>query len=358
MASMRSTVSDESPAPRYDFSFSWEGPYGHAVELVKRLGPERGVVIDLGCGVGSIAQPLLDLGYEYVGVDIDPIALEGLSRRGLEARGVEIRQTAERIIQLADGRHVALVLLVDVLEHIDQTHPFLTAVRASLELLGRPPLLISVPNVAHVDLGAKLAFGKWDYTPTGLLDSTHTQFFTCERLQSEARACGLLELGANDYKMRASDQPSPGAHPALSWTSPAAQAIRTWRDAADDHGETNQFIRAFAPCDIEPAQTSQTTQADDASATPLAVVVRTQGRRESRLRDALTCLAAQTTDGFEVLLMVHTDDAEPVLGEVKDVVADFNPVFSSRVRVIHVSGGRRARPLNAALARITAEYVG
>jgi SAM-dependent methyltransferase len=359
MASMRSTVSNESTSPRYDFSFSWEGSYGHVVELVKRLGPERGVVIDLGCGVGSIAQPLLDLGYEYTGVDIDPVALEELSRRGFEGRELDLGQTdelAERMLELTDGRRVAAVLLVDVLEHIPQTHPFLTAIRAGLELLGRPPLLISVPNVAHADLGAKLVFGRWDYTRTGLLDSTHTQFFTCERLESETRACGLLELDANDFKVRASDQHFPADHPALSWTSPVAQAIRTWRDAVDEHGETNQFIRAFAPCDIEPAQTPDTPQ-DDASATPMAVVVRTQGKRASRLRDALTCLAAQTTDGFEVLLMVHTDDAEPVLGEVKAIVSDFNPVFSSRVRVVHVSGGRRARPLNAALARLKAEYV-
>ena len=216
MASMRSTVSDESPSPRYAFSFSWEGSYGHVVELVKRLGPERGVVIDLGCGVGTIAQPLLDLDYEYIGVDIDPVALEEMSRRELEGRELDLGQTdelAERMLELADGRRVAVVLLIDVLEHIPQTHPFLAAVRAGLENLGRPPLLISVPNVAHVDLGAKLVFGKWDYTRTGLLDSTHTQFFTSDRLQSEARACGLLELDENDFKVRASRPALPSGSP-------------------------------------------------------------------------------------------------------------------------------------------------
>jgi hypothetical protein len=169
----------------------------------------------------------------------------------------------------------------------------------------------------------------------------------------------LLELGAHDFKMRASDQHFPADHPALSWTSPVAQAIRTWRDAVDAHGETNQFIRAFAPCDVEPAIAAQIPeiQSDAVSSTPLAVVVRTQGKRASRLRDALTCLAAQTSDGFEVLLMVHSDDSEPVLEEVKALVSDFHPLFSSRVRVVHVAGGRRARPLNAALTRLKAEYV-
>ncbi|MFZ2113275.1 MAG: glycosyltransferase [Solirubrobacteraceae bacterium] len=359
---MQSTGSDELTSPRYDFSFAWESSYGHVVELVKRLSPELGLVIDLGCGVGSLAKPLIELGYEYIGVDVDPVALAELSKRGLEGRELDLLQTHElpqRMRELAGERKVAVVLLVDVIEHIPETQPFLAAVRAGLELLGRSPLLISVPNVAHSDLGAKLVFGRWDYTRTGLLDSTHTQFFTCERLQSETRACGLLELGAHDFKMRASDQHFPSDHPALSWTSPVAQAIRTWRDAVDPHGQTNQFIRAFVPCDIQPIETTQALEvrAGLASAAPLAVVVRTQGKRNSRLRDALTCLAAQTTDNVEVLLMVHSDDEEPALREVKALVADFDPHFSSRVRVLHVSGGRRARPLNAALARLKADYV-
>ena len=356
---MRSTASEKLTTPRYDFSFAWESSYGRVVELVKRLSPEPGLVIDLGCGVGSLAKPLLDLGYEYTGVDIDPVALQELEKRGLEGQELDLLQTdelAQRMPELAGERRVAAVLLVDVIEHIPQTQPFLAAVRAGLDLVGRPPLLISVPNVAHVDLGAKLVFGRWDYTRTGLLDSTHTQFFTAERLRSETRACGLLELDANDFKLHASDQHFPAEHPALSWTSPVAQALRSWRDAADSHGETNQFIRAFIPCDLQAAPPTVDGQGDLAL-NSLAVVVRTQGKRASRLRDALTCLAAQTTDSFEVLLMVHCDEEEPVVGEVQDLVADFSPMFSARVKVVHVNGGRRGRPLNAALARLKAEYV-
>ena len=362
MASMRYIASEGSTTLRYDFSFAWESSYGHVVDLIKRLGLVRGVVIDLGCGVGSVAEPLRDLGYEYVGADIDSESLEQLAKRGLEGHELDLGQTAElaeRMRGLAGGRRVAAVLLLDVIEHLPQTQVFLGAVREGLELLGRPPLLVSVPNVAHTDLAAKLVFGRWDYTTTGLLDSTHTQFFTSDRLQSDARACGLLELDAHDFKLRVSDQHFPADHPGLAWASPVAQSVRMWREAADPHGETIQFVRAFAPCDTEPARqdTELPPAAVSAEAPPLAVVMRTQGRRESHLRDALTCLAAQTFDNFEVLLMVHSDDAEPALGDVQALVADFDTTFASRVGVVHVSGGRRARPLNAALERINAEYV-
>ncbi len=344
--------------PRYDFSFAWESSYGHVVKLIERLDLPRGVVLDLGCGVGSIAEPLVELGYEYLGADIDPESLARLSQRGLDGRELDLGDLdglAAKLLELTDGRKVSAVLLMDVIEHLPDTRGLLAAVRAGLELLGRPALLVSVPNVAHVDLAAKLVFGRWDYTTTGLLDSTHTQFFTSERLQADTRAVGLREIDAHDFRLRASDQHFPPEHPALSWSAPIAQAIRMWREAADPHGETVQFVRAFLPGDAG-AQLQDGPPPGVADSSPLAVIMRTQGKRAAHLREALTCLAAQTVDDFEVLLMVHSDDGE-TLAKVRSLVMEFEPAFAARVSVIHVAGGRRARPLNEALERLTAEYV-
>jgi len=359
MASMPHTASERLAKLRYDFSFAWESPYGHVLELLNRLGLEPGLVIDLGCGVGSIAGPLGELGYEYVGADIDLDALSQLSHRGLGAHELDLRQTEElpaRMQELADGRRVAAVLLLDVIEHMPETHAFLSAVRDGLNLMGRPPLLVSVPNVAHTDVAAKLVFGRWDYTSTGLLDSTHIQFFTSARLRAQAHASGLLELDAYDFKLRTSDQHYPSDHPALSWASPIAATIRMWRDAADSHGETIQFVRAFVWCDTDRA--SEETPATTASADtcPLTVVMRTQGARQGHLRDALTCLAAQTFDNFDVLLMVHSASPDTTVPAVTALVDEFDSTFASRVSVIHVEGGGRARPLNVALARLGAAY--
>ena len=142
MASMPPIASEEPASPRYGFSFAWESPYGHAVELLERLRLQRGVVIDLGCGVGSIAEPLLDAGHQYAGADIDAMSLEHVSKRGLEAHQLDLTNTAElavRMKDLANGRHVAAVLLLDVIEHLTDTRAFLSALREGLEALGRPP---------------------------------------------------------------------------------------------------------------------------------------------------------------------------------------------------------------------------
>ena len=359
---MRPTASEHAAAsPRYDFSFAWDSAYGHVVELIRRLELDPGLIVDLGCGTGSIAQPLIDLGYEYIGADIDPDALAELERRGLDGHYIDLSKLDElpaAMRELAGDRRVTAVLVLDVIEHMAQTRPFLEALRRGLDGLEKPHLLVSVPNVAHVDVAAKLAFGRWDYTPTGLLDATHLQLFTAERLRSETRACGLAELAAHDFALPNSDQHFPAEHPAVSWASPIAAAIRMWRETADAHADTIQFVRAFLPGG-QPSFASEPTRPESPKAgrTSLTVVMRTQGRRPTHLRDALTCLAAQTVDDFDVLLMVHAPDSETALPAVQGLVHEFDPVFSGRVSVVPVSGGGRARPLNAALKRLSSDYV-
>jgi SAM-dependent methyltransferase len=362
MASMPRTASDQAAAsPRYDFTFAWDSAYGHVVELVRRLELEPGLIIDLGCGVGSIAAPLMELGHEYVGADIDPDALAELTRRGLDAHYLDLSELDElpaAMRELAASRRVTAVLVLDVIEHMAQTHPFLAALRRGLDELDKPQLLISVPNVAHVDVAAKLAFGRWDYTPTGLLDSTHLQLFTAERLRRETRACGLAELAAHDFTLRNSDQHFPPEHPAVSWASPIAAAIRMWREAADGHGDTIQFVRAFMPSgrpalELEPSRPAP----PDVAPSSLTVVMRTQGRRPTHLRDALTCLAAQTVDDFDVMLMLHSPNPEATLPGVQALVNEFDQTFAGRVAVVPVGGGGRARPLNVALERLSSDYI-
>jgi SAM-dependent methyltransferase len=362
MASTQSTDSDAAGVPRYRFTFSWDGPYGHALRLLERLRPKPGFILDLGCGFGAIAEPLAERGYHYIGVDRDENALSQLSTRGFEVHQLDLTRTADLadlIAEIAGARYVAAVFALDVLEHLPQTPTFLDALRKALDRLGRPPVIVSVPNVSHMDIAAKLVFGRWDYTSTGLLDSTHVSLFTAHRLRSETRACGLVELDAFDYLQPVSDQRFPIDHPALVDGSPVAQLLRAWRESADEHGSTNQFIRAFYATDLDTA-----TDAPDrpCSMIPsaigeLTVVMRTQGRRLPTLRDALTCLAAQTIDGFNVYLMVHSDDLSTV-ETVTGLVGEFDESFAARVSVLHVGlGGGRARPLNVALDRLESEYV-
>ena len=358
MANTRSTDSEPGrPAGRYQFQFGWESPYGNAVSLMSRLTTAPGLVIDIGCGFGSVAEPLVEAGYVYAGLDVDRDALADLSARGHETHSIDLRDLdglADTLMRIAGDRRVAGILVLDVLEHLAETRPFLRALRVAMDELGRPLLVMSVPNVAHADISAKLSFGMWDRTPTGLLDDTHLQFFTAEHLKRVTSESGLLEIDEDDFPLVLSDQHFPAQHPALAAGSPVAQLLRTWRAAADAHGQTNQFVRAYLSHDVD----ATGTPAGAAPMVPrfLSVVMRTQGRRAANLREALTCLAAQTDTNFDVHLMFHSDDAAD-LATVRAIAGEFEPGFAARVAVVPVTGGGRARPLNEALARAGGDYV-
>lgn len=94
----------------------------------------------------------------------------------------------------------------------------------------------------------------------------------------------------------------------------------------------------------------------EAPAPFLSVLVRTQGTREATLQEALLCLAAQTCDDFEVLVLVH-DGGSGSADAVRSLVEEHHASFSSRVRVVEVSGGGRCHPLNVGAGLATGEYL-
>lgn len=88
----------------------------------------------------------------------------------------------------------------------------------------------------------------------------------------------------------------------------------------------------------------------------LTVLLRTQGRRLEGFKDALLCLAAQTCQDFELVVLVHNADAESS-SEVNRIVGSQIPSFARRINVIHLSGGGRATPLNVGVAEARGRYV-
>ncbi|MBB4042179.1 glycosyltransferase involved in cell wall biosynthesis/2-polyprenyl-3-methyl-5-hydroxy-6-metoxy-1,4-benzoquinol methylase [Microvirga flocculans] len=116
----------------------------------------------------------------------------------------------------------------------------------------------------------------------------------------------------------------------------------------------SQFIASFprhAP--------SGTTQAKQSGPRPfLSVVMRTQGdeSRVGTLREALLTLAGQTSQNFEVLLVVHTSDSERY-AIVKNLVAEFPSELTQRIQLLQCEAPGRSSPLNLAVNHIRGQYV-
>lgn len=95
---------------------------------------------------------------------------------------------------------------------------------------------------------------------------------------------------------------------------------------------------------------------DDTARPFLTVLLRTQGRRIEPLKDALLCLAAQTDQDFEIIVLEH----DPFPGDATEVRAVIERLPSSlreKLRLVEVVGGTRAKPLNVGVELANGRYV-
>ena len=341
---------------RYAFSFSEDSVYHSVRELLVRTvdAQDGGLVVDLGCGYGALAEPVAEAGLVYVGVDVAADGLADLERRGFRTAQHDLTDLdglEKLLLGVAEDARVAAVLMLDTLEHLPQPDVVLRRLHEVALRLGSPVLLVSVPNVTHVDVAAKLLMGRWDSTPTGLLDDTHLQMFSSARLDDEMRRAGWHASGRLDFRLNQSDQHFPDDLPALVPGTPLSDLLRLVRTSADEHGYVNQFVRAYIPS--APAVRRQAEERRPF----LSVLVRTTGNRPETLRDLLLCLAAQVDDDFEVLLLAHGVLRE-AMSELGVLLSQQAESLRSRVRLVPVEpGGGRSRPLNVGVEQARGRYV-
>jgi 2-polyprenyl-3-methyl-5-hydroxy-6-metoxy-1,4-benzoquinol methylase/glycosyltransferase involved in cell wall biosynthesis len=134
----------------------------------------RARILDVGCASGYFGGALKELGHEVWGVEIGRRAGDRAKARldrvylgGIEAFLADSRWTAVRFDCIVFG---------DVLEHLVDACTVLQQCRERLAPGGI--IVASIPNVAHQAVRAMLLEGRWEYSPMGILDSTHLRFYT------------------------------------------------------------------------------------------------------------------------------------------------------------------------------------
>jgi SAM-dependent methyltransferase len=340
---------------RYQFSYGEDTVYSRVVELVSRFRLlDADVVLDVGCGFGAIAEPLEAMGLHYVGFDRDPDAISDLRGRSLEADLIDLSD-AEHAVQMMDkrigDRPLGAIVMVDSLQQLPNGQLVLARLQALAIARGCVPLIVAVPNVTHIDLVGKLLMGRWDVTPTGLLDEHHTAFFSEGRLNEMLHCSGWLGTEQLDYDLAESDQHFPADAAILQRGSPLRELLYSVRDQAAGGVVVNEFVRVAVP-----VATAGPTIVDEGQAPLLSILMRTQNHRRSTLEEAMLSLAAQTCDDFELLLLPH-NVPKAQIPDLLHLIDVFPPAFSSRVRVIPVDGGGRARPLNVGVRQARGKYV-
>lgn len=339
----------------YLHHYQEDSVYSNVVSLITDFGAREGVHLDIGCGYGAIAEPLRELGLEYIGFDADQASLQNLESRGFDVKQIDLGRLDETIKQIEAAlgdRRLASISIIDTLEHITNGPVLLARLRDFADQRA-VLLVVSVPNGAHRDLGAKLIAGHWDYTIAGLLDHTHVIHHTDRLLSSMVRGAGWHEVGERDFYAESSDQAFPFAHPLLSGHTPASRYLRRIRDDADRFGTVNQLVRAYLPG----ARQATSLTVDPKEVRPfLSIVTRTQGKRLGNLRDLLLCLTAQTCQDFELLIVTHKAE-EAAFFAVKRIAEDLPQSAREKVRVLQCGRGNRTAPLNDGFAAARGHYI-
>jgi O-antigen biosynthesis protein len=165
-----------------------ESRTSHA-KIVELVGSNKRV-LDVGCSTGYLAETLQAFGNTVSGVEYQPAAA-AQARPHLAELVVGDLETLDLVAELGEGRF-DVVVYGDVLEHLRDPLPALRQARRLLAPGGS--VVISVPNIAHGDVRLALLKGRFEYRKLGLLDETHTRFFTRDSLESFVRDAGFAPV--------------------------------------------------------------------------------------------------------------------------------------------------------------------
>ena len=337
--------------------------YDHVVRLLSAHALHEGVLLDLGCGFGTVAASCAEIGLDYLGVGAEPDGLEDLAKQGFSTALVDLSESAglvERLEEVLAGRQLAAITALEVIERLARPAELLAVLADLANRHAGAPLVVSAANVSHFDLAAKLLSGRWDVTPAGLLDERHLSHFAPGRLEAELSRAGWKEVKADDFVVRRSDQHFPETLTALSAGTPLHDFLLEVREQSAPGALVDQFVRAYLPAarsQLTAAQLPGSQAPGEPAPVPfLSVIVRTQGRRLVTLEDNLTSLAAQTNRDIEVVICCH-DTADSDYAAVVEVMERLPRWLVERTRAIRVEGGGRAHPLAVGVAEASGRYV-
>ncbi|MDP1820790.1 MAG: class I SAM-dependent methyltransferase [Acidimicrobiales bacterium] len=225
----------------------------HAFSLAM-IGRDKDV-LELGCAAGHVTQALVEQGCRVVGIEYDARAAEAAAEIADDVVVTSLFDPGA-VTKAVAGREFDVVYAGDVLEHLIDPAGVLQECREALRPGGYA--VISLPNVAHVDVKLALLAGRFEYRDYGLLDRTHLRFFTRASITQLVEDAGfhLVELHRvmrppfeTELEVNASDVPSEILRAALE--DPEAQSYQFVLRAVpvDGTAEQEAQVRRFADID-------------------------------------------------------------------------------------------------------------
>jgi 2-polyprenyl-3-methyl-5-hydroxy-6-metoxy-1,4-benzoquinol methylase len=225
----------------YDVPVDPDAPNNVHAMTLRFVGSNKRV-LEIGCASGYVTRALVAQGNTVVGVEIDPEAAKTAAEHA-ERVVVGDLDDMDLDVELG-GDRFDVVVLGDVLEHLRDPLPVLRSARRLLVPKGF--IVVSLPNIAHVDVRLMLLSGRWDYRDLGLMDRTHLRFFTRASARELLADAGLSVVDV-DRVVVAAFATELGVDPDI------APADLVGRVLEDPDAETYQFVLKAVADDADAA---------------------------------------------------------------------------------------------------------
>jgi 2-polyprenyl-6-hydroxyphenyl methylase/3-demethylubiquinone-9 3-methyltransferase len=153
------------------------------------LGDETRSIFEIGCGNGSVAWELSQLGYKVIGIDSSPT---GIAQANAAYPGLRLEQGSTYDSLVKYYGTFPVVLSLEVIEHLYDPRVF---VHRAFELLEEGGTFIaSTPYHGYFKNLALALCGKLDDHFTVLWDGGHIKFFSIRSLSTLLAEAGFTDI--------------------------------------------------------------------------------------------------------------------------------------------------------------------
>lgn len=180
-----------------------------------------GLLLDIGCGSGSMLKLMQSLGCCVEGVDIDPLAVENAKSKGLKVRLGKIEDL------MYPDNHFDVITMSHIIEHVQDPLQLLRECHRILKLSGH--LIVVTPN--SESLGHRIFKINW----RELDPPRHLHIFTPSSLHQLAKRAGFPKIkvstitrAVNSIFLASRDIQRTGKH---LIGSPQPRGVRIWAEA-------------------------------------------------------------------------------------------------------------------------------
>lgn len=140
-------------------------------QIIPRLILPGKTVLDVGCNTGMLGK-LLYQKNTLDGIDINSKVLKIAQPYYRHLYRLDLSNP--KALKLKDKYDY--IVFSDLLEHLPRPDLLLLATKILLKKGGI--IICSLPNIARFEIRFQLLFGKFEYTPAGILNQDHLRFFT------------------------------------------------------------------------------------------------------------------------------------------------------------------------------------